>query len=229
MQPKEMDNKNLYGITANNNTSLEELAADTHILTCGTENAVAATKSVVEQSLFYDALFMAPAGKSIENLSGAGIAVKEALEMEIDSGVINSITNAGTIYFAGRNNGVAEELTLKTNEITHKKSDFLEGTYGVHGIEEVMDKNDVVIIIDPFKDEDEKFNECLADGVGLNIVAISSRDTIFPTIKIPEIGYFQNYVELAAGWNILVETGIAMGINLDEAERARKVGNEFTG
>ncbi len=43
-----------------------------------------------------------------------------------------------SIYFAGRNNGVAEELTLKTNEITHKKSDYLEGTYAVHGIEEVM-------------------------------------------------------------------------------------------
>jgi glucosamine--fructose-6-phosphate aminotransferase (isomerizing) len=30
------------------------------------------------------------------------------------------IANAGTIYFAGRNDGVAEELTLKTNEITRK-------------------------------------------------------------------------------------------------------------
>ena len=90
-----------------------------------------------------------------------------------------------------------------------------------------MDKNDVVIIINPFEDEEEKFQECLADGVGLKIISISSRNTIFPTIKIPEIGYFQNYVELAAGWNILVETGIAMGINLDKAERARKVGNEF--
>jgi len=34
------------------------------------------------------------------------------------------------------NNGVAEELALKTNEITRKKSAFLEGTFAVHGIEE---------------------------------------------------------------------------------------------
>lgn len=226
---KAQGNKNIYGITANKGTPLEEKAAKTHVLTCGTENAVAATKSVVEQSLFYDALFTAYTGKSVENLSEAGTAVKEALEMEIDRSIINSIANAGTIYFAGRNDGVTEELTLKTNEITHKKSDFLEGTYGVHGIEEVMNKDDVVIIINPFEDEEEKFKECLIDGVGLNIIAISSRETIFPTIKIPEIGYFQNYVELAAGWNILVETGIALGIDLDKAERARKVGNEFIG
>ncbi len=226
---KKQGNKNLFGITANKNTPLEDLTADTHVLTCGKENAVAATKSVVEQSLFYDALFSSYSGNPMNNLSEAGKAVQAALEMNIDSKIIETITNAGTIYFAGRNDGVAEELTLKTNEITHKKSDFLEGTYGVHGIEEVMDKNDVVIIINPFKDEEEKFKECLIDGVGLNIIAISSRDTLFPTIKIPEVGYFQNYVELAAGWNILVETGIALGINLDKAERARKVGNEFIG
>ena len=226
---KAQGNKNLYGITANKKTPLEELASKTHVLTCGTENAVAATKSVVEQSLFYDALFSSYAGESIKNLSEAGTAVKEALETKIDKSIIESITNAGTIYFAGRNDGVTEELTLKTNEITHKKSDFLEGTYGVHGIEEVMNKNDVVIIINPFEDEEEKFKECLIDGVGLKIIAISTRETIFPTIKIPEAGYFQNYVELAAGWNILVETGIALGIDLDKAERARKVGNEFLG
>jgi len=226
---KKQENNNLYGITANIATPMEELSEKTHILTCGKENAVAATKSVVEQSLFYDALFSIYSGKPIGNLSEAGVAVQSALEIKIDSKIIDTIANAGTIYFAGRNDGVGEELTLKTNEITHKKSDFLEGTYGVHGIEEVMDKNDVVIIINPFEDEEEKFKECLIDGVGLNIIAISSHDTIFPTIKIPEIGYFQSYVELAAGWNILVETGIALGINLDKAERARKVGNEFVG
>ena len=224
---KKQGNKNLFGVTANKNTPLEDLSSKTNVLNCGKENAVAATKSVVEQSLFYDALFSIYSGKAIGNLSDAGAAVRSALEMEIDHKIIDTITNAGTIYFAGRNDGVAEELTLKTNEITHKKSDFLEGTYGVHGIEEVMDKNDVLIIINPFEDEEEKFKECLIDGVGLNIIAISSKDTIFPTIKIPEVGYFQNYVELAAGWNILVETGIALGIDLDKAERARKVGNEF--
>jgi glucosamine--fructose-6-phosphate aminotransferase (isomerizing) len=54
---------------------------------------------------------------------------------------------SATIYFAGYNDGVAEELTLKTNEITRKKSDFLEGTYAVHGIEEEMDTNDIVFVL----------------------------------------------------------------------------------
>ncbi len=50
---------------------------------------------------------------------------------------------------------------------------------------------------------------------------------MFPTIIIPDGGQYSEYVQLAAGWNILVETGIALGIDLDKPERARKVGNEY--
>ncbi len=35
------------------------------------------------------------------------------------------------------------------------------------------------------------------------------------------------YVYLCAGWNLLIEIGLALGINLDKPERARKIGNEF--
>jgi glucosamine--fructose-6-phosphate aminotransferase (isomerizing) len=149
--------------------------------------------------------------------------------MPIDKKIINAIASAGTIYFAGQNDGVAEELTLKTNEITRKKSDYLEGTYAVHGVEEVMNPDDVVILINPFKSELEKIKQTLADGVKMKVFAVCDEDTIFPTIKVPDIGELGNYVYLAAGWNILVETGVFLGINLDKPQRARKVGNEFIG
>jgi glucosamine--fructose-6-phosphate aminotransferase (isomerizing) len=36
-------------------------------------------------------------------------------------------------------------------------------------------------------------------------------------------------VYLCAGWNLLMEIGMALEINLDKPERARKVGNELVG
>ena len=75
--------------------------------------------------------------------------------------------------------------------------------------------------------EIEKFHEVLAKGVGLKIVAIADHDTPFQTIRVPEAGDFKPYVMLCAGWNLLVEIGLATGINLDKPERARKVGNEL--
>lgn len=217
----------VFGLTANPSTKLEEIAADTHILTCGKEDAVAATKSVIEQGLFYDSLLRIVDGEKMEGLKELADKTNEALTLEIDPEVTKIISNATMIYFAGSNNGVAEELALKTNEITRKKSAYLEGTFAVHGIEEVMDKSEVVIWIEPFQSEIDKFNDCLVKGVGLNIIAVSTKKTIFPTIIIPDGGQYAEYVQLAAGWNILVETGIALNINLDKPTRARKVGNEY--
>jgi len=217
----------VFGLTANPATKLEEIADGTHVLKCGKEDAVAATKSVVEQGMFYDALLRNLHGVKMEGLKEFAEKTEEALTLKIDPSITEIIRKSTKIYFAGRNNGVAEELALKTNEITRKKSDYLEGTFAVHGIEEVMDKSEVLIWIEPFAAEQEKFNECLVKGVGMNIIAVSSEKTMFPTIIIPDGGQYAEYVQLAAGWNILVETGISLGIDLDKPERARKVGNEY--
>jgi glucosamine--fructose-6-phosphate aminotransferase (isomerizing) len=165
----------------------------------------------------------------MEGLKELAEKTEQALTLKIDSAITDIIKKATIIYFAGRNNGVAEELALKTNEITRKKSAYLEGTFAVHGIEEVMDKSEVLIWIDPFEAEQDKFNECLVKGVGMNIIAISAKKTMFPTIIIPDGGEHSEYVQLAAGWNVLIETGISLGINLDKPVRARKVGNEYMG
>ncbi|NLK40580.1 MAG: sugar isomerase [Planctomycetes bacterium] len=226
----ESGNAHRFGLTANAGTLLEQACAETFVLTCGWEQAVAATKSVVEQALFYESIVRHIHG-SIDALDCAALAerIEEALTLPIDAGVVRAAAAAPTIYFAGYNDGVAEELTLKTNEITRKKSDFLEGTYAVHGIEEVMDPQDVVFVVDPIAEEEEKFEEVLVKGVGLKVVAIAARDTRFETIRVPEAGAMNPYVFLCAGWNLLVEIGMALKINLDKPERARKVGNEFIG
>ncbi len=224
----EQGNENRFGLSANEKTLLEEACSKTFVLTCGWEQAVAATKSVVEQALFYESILRQIAG-TVNKLDCAGLSAKleKVLTMPIDKEIIRAAANATTIYFAGYNDGVAEELTLKTNEITRKKSDFLEGTYAVHGIEEVMETNDVVFVVDPIEDEIAKFKEVLVDGVGLKVVAIADRDTPFATIRVPEAGELAPYVYLCAGWNVLVEIGMALSINLDKPERARKVGNEL--
>ncbi|MDQ1332105.1 MAG: hypothetical protein QG576_139 [Bacteroidota bacterium] len=226
---KTKGHKNLFGLTANKNTKLEEIASYTHVLSCGKEKAVAATKSVIEQGLFYDSLLRNLRSEKMEGLKELAEKTSQVLTSGIDKDIITKIQKANIIYFAGRDNGVAAELALKTNEITRKKSAFLEGTFALHGIEEVMDKNDVLIWIDPFIDDQDKFQECLVKGAGLYVIAVSKGKTMFPSINIPEAGQYDEYVQLAAGWNMLVETGISLGIDLDHPKRARKVGNEYTG
>ncbi len=228
----EQGHRHLYSLTAFADSKLEALAAKGYVLHCGPEGAVAATKSVVEQALFCHTLAAHATGRSVVKtaaLTDLAAAIRQALTMPIDPEIIRMVAGAPVIYFAGRNDGVAEELALKTNEITRKRSDFLEGTYAVHGVEEVMDKQDVVIWIDPYPDAEQKFTEVLCKGVGLSVIAVSDRTTSFPTIQVPEAGELSCYVSMAAGWNLLVEVGMTLGIDLDKPERARKVGNEFAG
>jgi len=217
-----------FGLSANAGTMLEEACKETFVLTCGWEEAVAATKSVVEQAMFYMSILCHIAGRDMAaDMKGLAKKIETALTTPVDKEVIRKAAVAPTIYFAGYNDGVAEELTLKTNEITRKKSDFLEGTYAVHGIEEVMEKEDIVFVVDPIEEEIEKFQDVLVKGVGLSVVAIADRDTPFPTIKVPSAGEMAPFVYLCAGWNVLVEIGMALSIDLDKPERARKVGNEL--
>ena len=138
-----------FALTAHRNTPLGKLSDKEFILHCGNERAVAATKSVIEQALFYQTLVYECLGKKISKAFLIGLANKAelVLKSEIDPVIISRIANAKIIYFSGRNNGVAEEAALKADEIARKKSDYLEGTYVLHGIEEVMNEDEIVILI----------------------------------------------------------------------------------
>ena len=216
-----------FGLTATPDTPVANEPNSAYILGCGKEEAVAATKSVVEQGLFYHSLFNQLSGKANPDFDSLANNIKTVLTQNLDEQIIATLAKAKVIHFAGRNNGVAEELALKTNEITRKKSTYLEGTYAVHGIEEVMNQDEVLVIVDPFESEEDKFQECLEKGVGMSVIAISNRKTSFPTILLPQLKDLDEYLQLAAGWSLLVEVGLKNGINLDRPVRARKVGNEF--
>ena len=221
-----------YGLTATENSVLVGVSRRCHTLLCGPEQAVAATKSVVEQAVFYRSLlcpFEKGTSPLVAHQTQAADMAAEVLQSDLDPAMVRAIAAAPIVYFAGRNNGVAEELALKTNEITHKKSDFLEGTYAVHGIEEVMNPNEVVIVVDPFPEEAAKFRQVLVDGVGMTVLAVASEETVFPTIRIPRVAGYDAVLQLLAGWNVLVHVGVSLGIDLDKAQRARKIGNEFLG
>lgn len=225
---KEEAHANRYAVTANAGKRIEEVASQTLILRCGREKAVAATKSVVEQALTYQSILcgmiecQAPALRE-----KAAALAKEVLAVELDPGLIAKLAAAPMVYYAGRNNGVAEELTLKTNEIMRKKSDFLEGTYLLHGIEEIMQPEEVIVLVDPFPSEYAMIKKNLVDTIGMTVIAISEKDTVFPTIRIPSLYGYNTYLQLLAGWNLLVQTGLALGVDLDKPQRARKVGNSF--
>lgn len=219
--------KNLYGLSCNPDSLLAKFTRKTIFVDAGPEKAVAATKSVVAQALFYDAILINWYNNLSLNTVELSGHFEQALSCEIDDAIIEIVSGADMIYFAGNNNGVAEELTLKTNEIIRKKSSFLPGTYLLHGVEEVVTSRDVIIMVDAYPDEFEKIKSIYSGSIGAAVIVMSPDTTPFHTVTIPSVVPFhESYIKLAAGWNMLVKAGIRLGIDLDTPARARKIGNE---
>lgn len=218
---------NMVGITAHNNTPISETGNGKYILECGVEDAVAATKSVIEQALFYDILFRSLHSLSEIDLEKLADSIETVLDSTPSAETIDKLVAAENIYWAGRNNGVGEELKLKTNEIVRKKADFFEGTYILHGVEEVMRDNDAVILINPFDAEMPQYKSVIENSAGIKPICLTTKSSGFTDILLPLEKETMSYIELAAGWNLLAEVGIALGINLDKPERARKIGNSI--
>jgi glutamine---fructose-6-phosphate transaminase (isomerizing) len=226
---KNSGHEHVYGLTCTANSLLETCTSKTFLIDAGIEKAVAASKSVVAQAMFYDAILQQLSGEKEIDTNELALYFEQALNIDIHPSLTDKICKAETVYFTGNNNGVAEELTLKTNEIIRKKSAYLPGTYLLHGVEEVMTAGDVIIMVDSYAGEYEKIRSVYS-SIGTTIIAISTEPSPFHTMIIPSVAPgIEAYIKLAAGWNLLAEAGIALGIDLDKPERARKIGNEAAG
>ena len=212
-----------YALSANPDNLLAPLARGSHVLKCGPERAVAATKSVVEQALFVSTVVEMKAGRPAPDAGKIADAVRRALDADIPSSAIDALARARTVYFSGRNDGVAEELALKCNEILRKPSRFLEGTFLLHGVEEVMVPEDVLIVVDPFEGIEGKIRNVMGK-TGIAILGIGT--TEIDGVRVNAEGESRPYALLAAGWLLLGFAGLSLGIDVDHPVRARKIGNE---
>lgn len=223
----EQGHPHLYALTCTADSLLEKYAGETVVLHTGKEQAVAATKSVMVQAFFYDVLYSCWTGQKI-NPKALAEDLYLTLQQNISQEITDVLAKADHIFFAGVNNGVAEELALKTNETVRKKSAFFPGTYLLHGVEEVVGSEDVLVLVDYLPDHARKIHEVFVENIGAKVLTFSSEETMFPHVSFysRHVSH-ESYAKLAAGWKILAETGTAMGIDLDKPQRARKIGNEM--
>lgn len=219
--------KDVFAFTNTPGSILDSEANSSITFSCGKEHAVAASKSVVEHALSYQSVLCNVRGctKCDETKVKAATLADKVLAADNDPAIVERFAKARMVFLAGRNNGTAEELALKTTEITRKPAMYLDGTIVLHGYEEIMTKDDVVVFVEPFDSEFEMMQRIFENNVGAKVVAISSKPTPFSTIDTPVLEGYNNILALMAGWNLLIQVGQKLGVNLDKPARARKVGN----
>src|SRR3989339_1713581 len=123
---KKKNHQQIMAVVAHKDTEIMNHADHSYLMKSGHEEAVAATKTVMEQALFYDILFRKSNHQDLPDLNQLGELIDQVLNSRIPEEIVHQLAAAEMIYFSGRNNGVAEELSLKANEITRKKFEYQE-------------------------------------------------------------------------------------------------------
>src|SRR3989338_645503 len=224
-------------VTAVPESILAKKCEEKIIMQCGFEKGVAATKSVIEQGLILDSLVLNLAknqGKKINfskikrYASDASKSILWNINASAPSNMIETLAKASSIYFIGRKTGVADEITLKAHEIARKNAFFYPDTHIVHGIEESIEPNPIVLF------EPSKFKDFISDfrdfsrRINCNLYGVDSKMFI-EGVKIKSTPYFENYCLLAGGWGLLRNIAKKQNINIDKPKKALKVGNQYKG
>jgi fructoselysine-6-P-deglycase FrlB-like protein len=219
----------VFAVTSDKNSDLAHVAKNIYELKSGKEKAVAATKSIIEQSIICESLVRLAEGKGLpenKELLKVAQAMRQNKDIEVDSKLLILISGARTVYFAGGSNGIGEEIALKFSELAKKKSKFIPGTQILHGTEEVIEKGDVVFLLfaNQYSDYMDRFKQ-MKQKTGCHFVAIGENCEFAdfnPKIKL--VSGYRPYCILAYFWNILTRFALVKGYSLDKGDKISKVG-----
>ena len=223
-------------VTAVEDSILADRSDEKIILSCGFEQGVAATKSVVEQGLIYDSLIHHLSnnqGTKVnfsslkEELTKTALAIRNNVNVTLDKDTLATLVVSNNYFMVGLDNGVAEEITLKSYEIARKMALFYPDTHIVHGVEEAIEGNCAVIFRpSAFREYISDF-QTFSDKTNCQLIGIDNQGSLLGVgVDINET--FSNYCLLAAGWGLLRSVGNELQLDIDHPEKASKVGNPYS-
>ncbi len=221
-----------FGVTTNTDSKLGQRCSQNnlYLLHQPFEKGVAATKSIIEQALFYDAVIHYLAGAEFPLRSGTDTNKRVAEKMrqnftaDLSASLIVAGAEAGTYYWNDHNTGAAEELALKSCEIAGKRGVYESGTQILHGRGEVIRPDDLVFVLSPqsYKQKDLSAMVSLAEKTGSVLVSVGGSANGFQTLPAEVEQGLELYCLIPACWNFLRCTGRAMGRDIDHPNVAQK-------
>jgi len=180
------------------------------------ERAVAATVSVLAQ-----ALALSHAACEAAGLAVPWTALCTALLQSESLTLPPQALTCSRIWWSGAEGGPAGELALKTMETAGCLGVHLPGTMALHGIEEVLHAQDLVISLQGDERDAQRLRSRIT-ATGAQLLTIGPQGDL----TLPDLGPWSGLAHLVAGWRLLAQLALARGRDADRPTRARKVGNE---
>lgn len=229
-------NINIFAVTTGKKSDLLSICNDAYILQGGAEKfekGVAATKSIIDQALFYDAVIHAIVSREFPLGKNGKLTEKVAEQMKrnfkgnspdrekTSDCILYPALSAETFYWIDHDTGVGEELALKSCEIAGKRGIYESGTQILHGRGEVIEPSDLVFIINPNSYTDKDKSDFREKLVGARVISLENNND-FENLQAETTENYESYSQLPAAWNFLRNVGRALGSNIDKPRVAQK-------
>ncbi|MHC5067118.1 MAG: SIS domain-containing protein [Planctomycetota bacterium] len=183
------------------------------------EDAVAATASVFLQAFTIAAALAELAGARVPHRELAD-TVDAILAAELPAEWLATATAAQRWYWADGETGSGDELALKTMELLGLPGISAPGTMLLHGVEEVLGPDDVLVWLAG----DARDGELQDQVHQVSAVRhISCRVEDLTTMTVDEA--WRPLLDLVIGWRLLAAVAQRQGRDPARPARARKVGN----
>jgi LmbE family N-acetylglucosaminyl deacetylase/fructoselysine-6-P-deglycase FrlB-like protein len=183
------------------------------------ERVVAATASVFAQALYLAQAVLGAAGYR-PPLARLERELGRVLALDV-SGLGALSARVKRVFWADPGHGVAAELALKTMEVCSLPGIYAPGNLLLHGIEEVLGDDDLVVWIDPSA-EDAALRDAIARSSGASMLVIGDDASHLP---VTDVGPLTPLAQLVLGYRLVAALAIVQGRDPDRPRRARKVGN----
>ena len=221
-----------FGVTADPGSDLARLCnGRIYRLQGNFEKGVAATKSIIDQALFYDSIIHEilglefPLGNKGKLSEQACRIMEENFNREMPDDILDRTHphEDNTYYWIDHDTGVGAELKLKTNEIAGKRAIYESGTQILHGPGEAMKPKDVVFVVGSrfYTQKDREELQKLAAKTRAETISLEEDSYLchLNTRLIPE---FEGYCQLPSGWNLLRRIAYKLDRNIDKPTVAVK-------
>lgn len=218
------------GITAQHDSTLTELLPTIYLHSSAFEKATSATYSVYESTLFNDAFIHAITHrhfplKHTPTLEALVETMRNNFGRPIDQITINTLVNAGHVYFMGIHNGLGAEVALKAEEIAGKRSTYHPGEALMHGYFEGMQQGDVIIVFEP--ETLPQFHPTVLDKLKskaaakqVTLIGVGEEQTFDRHIQAAVMRNFEAYSLLPRMWRLLIDIGEKTKGNVDTNSEA---------
>lgn len=197
--------RDYLAVCGTSDTPLGRSARSTFQVLPRPERAVASTAAVLGQTLALAESMALALGRVLHRAD---------LRLALDELDLPTPPPTERLWIVGGDDGLAEELALKSWEMAGLPAAAVPAGLALHGLEEVLQARDLVWVLHSDSADLDPITQRLAP---------TGAQLLIP--PLPSIGLLQPLLHLAAGWQVLAHLARSRGRDPGQPRRARKVGN----